>query len=324
MRMKSRAGRVLGWMAILGATLAAVTFAAVELRSRRTFDVPFPELKSSRDPAIIERGRKLVYGPAACAYCHVPREQWDRLDAGEEVPLTGDHLFPMPFGVAYSKNITSDVETGIGGRTDAELARTMRHGVLADGRAALPLMGYPGMSDEDIVATISFLRTLPPVRSEVREHELDFLGKALMAFAIGPKSPKSPPVSSPSEAPTVERGKYLVENVLSCGGCHTDRDRKDGARYSGGQPMDAGLDPDHLYVPPNLTPDPKTGRIASWSEETFVTRFRGGPAYPAGIMPWGAYRQLSDDDLRAIYRFLRTVPPIEHASGPAMIERPAG
>jgi mono/diheme cytochrome c family protein len=327
MPMTSRAIRILGWIAILGATLAGATIATVEIRSRRTFEVPYPDLRASRDPAIIERGRKIVYGPAACAYCHVPREQWDRLDAGEELPLTGDHRFPLPFGIAYSGNLTSDVETGIGGRTDAELARAIRHGVLADGRAALPLMGYPGMSDEDIVAAISFLRTLPPIRHEAREHELDFLGKALMAFAFGPrrlKDPGSPPATSPPEAPTVERGRYLAEHVLACGECHSDRERGDGARYSGGQPMDAGLDPGHLYVPPNLTPDPKTGRIASWSEETFLTRFRGGPAYRTGIMPWGAYRRLSDADLRAVYRFLRSLPPIEHVSGPAVIDREAG
>lgn len=322
--MSSRWRRVLLQSISVVAIVPALAVLAVEVRSQRTFEAPYPDLRASADPAVIARGKALVYGPAACAYCHLPREQWDELDAGATPPLTGEHLFPLPFGDFYSRNLTPDVATGIGRRSDAELARTIRYGVLADGRSAAPLMAFPGMSDEDIVAVLSFLRTQPAVRNPVPEKELTLLGKALMAFAIAPPQPRNPPRQSPAEAPTVERGKYLVENVLSCGGCHSSHQRESGTRYAGGEPMDSTLDPDHLYVPPNLTPDPKTGRIAAWSEETFLNRFRGGPVYANGIMPWGAYRRLSDDDLRAVYRFLRSVPPIEHATGASVIDKPQG
>ena len=79
--------------------------------------------------AIIERGRYLVFGPAACAYCHVPREQWGVLDAGTQLPLSGHHLFRLPCGEIYSANLTPDPATGIGGRTDGDLARVLRYGV---------------------------------------------------------------------------------------------------------------------------------------------------------------------------------------------------
>ena len=78
--------------------------------------------------------------PAACAYCHLPREEWSTLARGAMPPLTGNHLFRLPLGELYSPNITPDAETGIGRRTDGELARVLRHNVRADGRAAFPLM----------------------------------------------------------------------------------------------------------------------------------------------------------------------------------------
>ena len=117
-----------------------------------------------RAPDVLERGRYLVYGPAACAYCHVVREQWPALARGEMLPLTGAHVFPLPFGRIYSANITPDPETGIGRRTDGELARILRYGVRADGHVAVPLMEYQDMADEDLVAVISFLRSRPAVR----------------------------------------------------------------------------------------------------------------------------------------------------------------
>ena len=66
----------------------------------------------------------------------------------------------------------------------------------------------------------------------------------------------------------------------------------------------------------NLTPDENTG-IGSWSEETFVRALRTGrhmgvsrPILPP--MPWGSFRNLDDEDLRSIYAYLRTVPPVHN------------
>ena len=66
---------------------------------------------------------------------------------------------------------------------------------------------------------------------------------------------------------------------------------------------------------PNLTPDPTTGHIYSWSEDDFVARFRKGRLLPAALMPWGAFGRMTDDDLRAIYRYLRSLPPTVNAVG---------
>jgi mono/diheme cytochrome c family protein len=303
-----------------------VAFAAVALRWKRTFDAPLPDIHASTDSAVIAKGRYLVYGPANCAYCHVLRGEWANLDAGAMPPLSGAHEFPLPFGRIYSANLTPDPETGIGRRTDGELARVLRHGVRADGRAAMPLMEYQNMSDEDLIAVISFLRSQAPVRNPVPEHELNLMGKALFAFAIAPEGPRAvPPQASPASNATIERGEYLANDVALCVSCHTNRDLRTGEqlgpKFAGGQRMDFAADPSRVLVTPNITPDPETGVAARWSEDQFLARFRQGPVIEETIMPWGGYARMTDDDLRAIYRYLRSLPPVRNATGPVLQEK---
>lgn len=205
------------WPALVAAALAALAgslVAAVEWRWTRRFDAPYPAIAAGTDPALIDRGAYLVYGPAACAYCHVPREDWDRLDRGERLPLSGRHVFRLPFGELYSSNLTPDGATGIGRQTDGDVARVLRHGVRADGRAAFPLMEFQ-LADDDLTAIVSFLRAQPGVPLAVPEHRLSLFGKALMAFAVTPVQPaEAPPSRSPTGA-TVARGAYLAHHV-SC------------------------------------------------------------------------------------------------------------
>jgi hypothetical protein len=71
---------------------------------------------------------------------------------------------------------------------------------------------------------------------------------------------------------------------------------------------------------PNLTSDPKTGRIGVMSEEQFLQRMKAGRVYDLSPMPWNAFAKLEEDDLRAMYRYLRTVPKVERDMGPAVVE----
>ena len=304
---------------------ASTVLVATEVRWTRTFDAPYPELSATTDPATIARGKYLVYGAAACAYCHVPREAWTRLDDGATPPLTGNHVFRLPFGEFFSPNLTPDPETGIGRHSDRALARTLRYGVRPDGRAAFPLMSFHGMSDDDLVAVISFLRSQPPVVSRVPDHRLSRLGKALMAFAIEPVGPDSAPAHVSPDAPSVARGEYLATKVASCVECHTDRNPRSGElvgpKFGGGQRMDLAADADTVAVPPNLTPDPKTSPIGWWTEDAFLVRFRQGPLVEGTPMPWGAFARMTDDDKRSIFRYLRTLRPYEHDTGPVMQRR---
>jgi mono/diheme cytochrome c family protein len=320
--MKRILGRIaLGVVGLLALGVAGLLATALT-RWDRTFDLPEPVVHASTDPAVLERGRYLVFGPAHCSYCHSPLAEWPRLDAGEEIPLVGGYEMKLPIGTLRSTNLTPDRETGIGRHTDGQLARMLRHNVRPDGRAALPLMEFQDMSDEDVAAVISYLRSMPPVRNEVPPNELNLMGKAVMALMIKPTLPNgTPPARSPAAGTSLERGAYLANSVANCAGCHSPRDLGDGSytgpRYSGGT-MEVDGDPTHVFSVPNLTPDPRTGHIAGWTEEQFLARFRVGRTFQGSHMPWDAYRRMSDDDLRAIYRYLMSLEPVENETGPIL------
>jgi mono/diheme cytochrome c family protein len=298
-----------GGLLLIGLLVLVTT---AQLRWSRTFDAPLPDIRASSDPAIIARGEYLARGPAHCVDCHTA-------PGGAE--MAGGFEWHLPLGIVRSRNITSDPETGIGRRTDAEIARLLRYGVRHDGRAALPLMEFQHLSDEDLVAVISYLRTLEPVHNPVSDHDFNVMGKTVMSFLIRPIGPQTPPAAtSPAEGPTLERGAYLANAVANCAGCHSERNPMDGsytgARLAGGSIWDMESDPTRVFVTPNLTPDARTGHLAGWSEDAFVSRFRAGKRFGDSHMPWGAYNAMSDDDLRAIYRYLMSLDPVENETGP--------
>jgi mono/diheme cytochrome c family protein len=303
--------------------LAAVGLAATaQTRWDRTFEAPEPDLRAGTDPVLVEQGRYLVYGPAHCSYCHTPPEQWSRLDAGEELPLVGGYELKLPLGVLRSPNITPDRETGIGRYSDGQLARMLRHGVRPNGRVAFPVMEFQNLSDEDVIAVLSYLRSVDPVRNAVADHDWNLIGKGLLAFLIKPAAPTGrPPVASPAPGVSIERGAYIANSVANCAGCHSPRNLADGSytgpRFSGGT-MEVDGDPDHIFGVPNLTPDAATGHLLAWSEDQFLARFRAGPAYPGSHMPWNAFARMSDDDVRSIYRYLNSLDPVNNATGPIL------
>ena len=80
--------------------------------------------------------------------------------------------------------------------------------------------------------------------------------------------------------------------------------------------------PGYAYASPNLTPDSATGHIAKWSEEFFLQRFRAGLLIPDDPMPWGSLMRMRDGDIRALYRYLQSLPPVRRVNGP--IVQPLG
>lgn len=318
--------KIVRWTGGIVLVLIVGLVVTVLLRWRRTYDVQLPEIHAATDSAVIAQGRYLAYGPAHCAYCHTTAETAPALDRGEQPPLAGGFVFTIPPGTFRTPNLTPDRETGIGAMSDGQVARMLRYGVRRDGRAAVPFMNYHQLSDADIRALISFLRSQPPVSHRIPPHDVNFLGKAVMAFVIKPIGPtRTPPVESPPPGVSLERGAYLVTAVAECADCHTERSMMDGhftgPRLAGGTPFDVDGRPGLLVVPPNLTPEPKTGRIAAWTEDQFLARFRKGRLIPGSPMPWNAFARMTDDDLRAIYRYLRTVTPVEHDPGPSLQQK---
>lgn len=284
----------------------------------KDFDAPLPEIKASTDSAMIARGKYLVYGPAHCATCHTPMDKYKEVEAGAELPLSGGWELVIPPGTMRAPNITPDMETGIGKMTDAQLARAFRYSVKHNNKVLFPFMPYHEMTDEDLTAIISFLRSQPPVKNELKPTELTFLGKMLMALgAMKPEQPKTTPAKAIAVDTTVEYGSYLANTVANCVGCHTERDLKTG-KFTG--PKLAGgfkMPPDpftqgYSFISPNLTPHKGTGRIAQWDQAAFVNRFRSGRIVEQSPMPWGAFSRMNDVELIAIYKYLNSIDPVEN------------
>ena len=305
-------------------TVAVAGFAGwVASRQNLRFDAPEPAIAASTDSAVIARGHYVVRTVAPCAACHGDPRATAAYAAGEDVPLSGGYEFAIPPGSFFVRNITPDPVTGIGKISDGKLARALRHGVGHDGRALLPFMEMQGLSDEDLVAVISYLRSQPPVMNEVPDHRFNVLGNVVKATVLAnPMGPReTPPALSPRGA-TVENGRYLAASVANCQGCHTQRNQATGEfmvpEFAGATDFTDDADPSKVWAPPNLTPAPRTGVITRLTEDQFVARFRAGRILPGSPMPWQAYSRMAEDDLRAIYRFLMTLPPHENDTGPAM------
>ena len=154
-----------------------------------------------------------------------------------------------------------------------------------------------------------------------------------------------PPVAAPKQSP-VERGKYMV-TVGGCNDCHTPKKlgpngpEPDMTKELSGNPSTEKLAPvpagliapgkyltvvnNHLgaWVGPwgvsfamNLTPDKTTG-LGSWTEEMFVNALRSGKHQGTGRpilppMPWNWYRNMTDEDLKGIFAYLQSLPPINN------------
>lgn len=317
--------KIIVWSLLGFLVLTLVLSSTVALRQDLTYEAPFPEIRAVMDSAVIARGEYLVHGPGHCTGCHTDNAHEAAHLRGEPVPLHGGFAFHLPIGTVYSRNITNDSTYGLGRLSDAEIARSLRYGVGQDGRAIFDFMPFYMLSDSDLTAIISYLRTVPGIPKEAPEHELNAVGYAVKAFLVKPMGPLD--VTRPADVKpdtTAAYGDYLVNSVANCKGCHTARDLMNGSFI--GEPLAGWVGrpahtPGVFFNTPNLTPDPETGHLYHWSFETFRNRFRAGPTFPDSPMPWANFARFSDEDLKAIWNYLRSVPPIQHETGP--MKRPS-
>jgi mono/diheme cytochrome c family protein len=314
--------RIVG--AVLGLFVVAGTL-FVASRQHLTFDVPYPAVTASTDSAVVARGRYIVRDVAPCAACHGDPAQRAAYATGADVPLIGGFVFDIPPGRFYTRNLTPDSATGLGAVSDGAVARALRDGVGHDGRALLPFMEMQGLSDDDLQAVVSYLRAQPPVHHEVPPHQYTLLGRIVRATVLAkPVGPSTTPLLGAPHGATVETGRYLVESVALCWSCHTERSQVTGAltgpRFGGSTGFTESDDPTRLWSPPNITSDPQTGRLGRMTEDQFVARFRQGRVLPGSPMPWQAFARMDEEDLRAIYRYLKTVPPVTRDVGPPVVD----
>ena len=264
--------------------------------------------------ARLARGAYVVNNVAGCTYCHSEFDASERplrTKAGTE---GGGHVW-APEGLPWlvAPNITPDTETGAGNWSDDTIARAVREGIGHDGRALFPLMpygNYRNMSDEDLASVVVYLRTLKPIRRELPRSALPFPVSRLINSA---PEPITEPVPSPNLADQPTRGRYLV-TIASCADCHSPMVQGQfvpGMAFAGGNTLEYEGRPDRASA--NLTPSPNG--IPYYTEELFVEVMRTGRVRErqiSDLMPWAFYRNMTDEDLKAIFAYLKALAPVDH------------
>lgn len=268
-----------------------------------------PSVQAPRTPEAIARGEYLANHVTGCVVCHSPLDETkpgDEIVAGK---LLAGRVFPsegLP-GRIVAPNLTP---AAVGTWTDGELMRAIREGVSRDGRALFPIMPYPHfrkLTDEDTLAIIAYLRSVPAQTSSLPTTELDF--PVSMFIRLAPKPLESSPPAWPAD-PTA-RGKILLE-VMSCIDCHTPMDKGkfiESKLYAGGNKFSG---PFGSVYASNITPDAATG-IGAYSDDDLMRVFREGKGKDGRtlwVMPWRALQATKEEDLRAVIAALRTLKPI--------------
>ncbi|MDP9146115.1 MAG: cytochrome c [Acidobacteriota bacterium] len=289
-------GTVIGWPVFFGPKSRALT--------DRKFD---------STPERLKRGAYLAEHVAACMDCHTPFETGASGPEATAPKLGSGQIFPdegLP-GLLVAPNLTPDPETGIGSWSDDQLARAIREGVGHDGRALFPLMPYlhyRQMSDEDLASLVVYLRALPPVRHPLPSTNIRFPVKYFMRTLPQPVGQ----VAQPDVSTPVNRGKYLV-NIAACADCHTRPNHgkpAPGLEFAGGRNFTG---PWGVVTSANITPDP-TG-IANYTDDTFLKALRTGYVGTRQLntlMPWQNYAGQTEEDLKAIFAYLKTLSPVTH------------
>ena len=257
----------------------------------RTYPMPDLGLRAPTDAAAVERGKHLVLAVGACPECHDP-------DLGGKV-----YADMGPVGIVAGRNLTRG-RGGIGAAfSDADWVRAIRYGLRRDGTSliGMPSEVYTKMTDGDLGAVIAYLKQLPPVDREVPQSHFRPFGRLLlatgrMAILTAPKTFHGTTTASAAPAPSAGYGRYLAD-VSGCHGCH-------GFGLSGGRV--AG--PPDVPIAANLTP----AGLGDWTQADFVRAIREGRR-PDGtsihpFMPWRLYAAMNDDELQALWLYLRSVP----------------
>ena len=149
----------------------------VELSAVTVIDAPSPQpgTYAPANRGLVERGEYLVE-LLACGVCHtdgalVGEPDMDHALAGSRVGIAyTSPLNERRPGIVYPPNITPENSTGIGDWSDLQIGNAIRAGVGRHGSrriAAMPWQGYAKLSDEDVAAIVSYLRTIRPVKHQV-------------------------------------------------------------------------------------------------------------------------------------------------------------
>ena len=258
---------------------------------------------------------EIIFNAGGCSSCHAVPNQPDRLKLGGGVAIAS------PFGTFYAPNISPDPDDGIGRWSEADFVNAVRKGISPDGThyfPAFPYTSYAHATVPDVRDLFAFLKTLPPVKGKVRDHELPFpfnirrnVGIWKLLFMDG--KPFMPDAGRPA---AWNRGAYLVNSFGHCAECHTPRNFLGGIIAS--QRFAGGPNPEGEGWVPNIT---KKG-IGDWSK-TDISDFIENGVTPDGDSAGGSMvrvikntSQLKPADRDAIAEYVKSLPPVEGPKRP--------
>ena len=308
-------------LAIIFGILILLLIAGISFLKLALPNVGEPELLTiNGSDEQIEHGKYLANNVMVCMDCHSERD-WTKfsgpviegtLGKGGEI-FNEDMGFPGSF---ISKNITP---YALSSWTDGEIFRAITTGVSKDGNALFPIMPYThyGKVDRnDIEAVIAYLKTLPSIESEIKESEANFP----MNLIINTMPEKPQFITKPKVNDRIQYGAYLV-NSAACYDCHTKQEKGKftGEDFAGG--MEFRFKDGSIVRAPNITPS-QSG-IGSWTKDQFIERFKFyadsiyvPPLVESGsfqtVMPWTMYSGMKEEDLGAIFAYLKTLKPVEN------------
>ena len=296
--------KILKWIGIVAGSLVGLLVLALAVlyiigtakwnRLHGTYDVPVETITVPTDQASMARGEHIAM-IRGCKHCHMDN--------------FGGQSDSVPAMVTLS---VSNLTSGAGGvgatNTDEDWVRAIRHGVGHDrrGLVIMPSRVWYDLSDEDLGMLIAYLKSLPSVDNELPPTDLGPLGRVMLTLGQLPPEIQpnvisidhdGPRLVAPKPGLTVEYGNYLAN---TCTLCH-------GSNLNGQTIREGG----NVYVAPNLT---RGGEMGFWSEEDFITTLRTGIT-PSGhqltrFMPWKYFGQMTDDELKAVWMYLQSLPPL--------------
>jgi hypothetical protein len=312
-----RLKKILGWTAVV--ILLLIPIAITFTIGWRPFIGPRSRALTSRTfqptPERFARGKYLVENVNGCFDCHSPHDWTSSASLADDPRRGSGAILPLQDlpGQVVAPNITPDPESGAGNWTDDQLARAIREGIGHDGRALFPLMPYERyrtMSDEDLASVVVYLRSIPPVRNQLPQTQIIFPVKYLIRSV---PEPLDAPVPAPDLSTPEKRGAYITQ-IAGCGDCHTPVDSHQmpipNMDFGGGFIL-AG--PFGRVASANLTQDPSG--IPYYDVNLFLEVMRTGKVRARAlnsIMPVLVYRGMTDEDLTAIFAYLKTLPPVHH------------
>ena len=272
---------------------------------------PLTNRTFERTTARMDRGRYLTEGILQCFMCHSERDYtlpgWP---PKKGMKGAGSVMRDLPDYRMVAPNLTPDRTTGAGTWTDDMFARAIREGVGHDGRDLYPQMWYDAfkdLSDEDLASVVVYLRALPAVYHPLPKRKLTTDQEKT---TLRLPHPITEPVPQPDLSTPLKRGNYLMR-IADCQGCHTAFEAPaNPGFFAGGNEVRFGK---YTAFSANITPDPSG--IPYYNPELFIETMRTGKVRArelSGIMPWIVFRNLNDEDLKAIFTQIQALYPIHH------------